>query len=134
MARVTRKEVLNVCQGLQNKSLDPMDLLYEIARRYPTALVKCAKPKPGVFWAVVLHNCGPNKIQCIKRLREHMGLGLADAKQFSEQTPRHIRRGLTQAEANMICKQYKDEGCDCSVIVDDPTKQDPPIRPYNGNW
>src|SRR5512135_2789634 len=41
-------------------------------------------PQPG---ALRLEDCGPHKIQVIKVIREHTGLGLKEAKDLSEGTP-----------------------------------------------
>ena len=59
---------------------------------------------------VVLKDAGPNKIPCIKVVREITGLGLGEAKALVEKTPATIKEGVSKDVANELIAKFKEVG------------------------
>src|SRR5438046_2225972 len=53
-------------------------------------------------FAAVLTEIGPNKIPVIKVVREITGLGLKEAKDLVDSSPKPIKEGVTREEADQI--------------------------------
>jgi large subunit ribosomal protein L7/L12 len=64
---------------------------------------------------VVLTNAGSQKINVIKELRAITGLGLKEAKEMSEATPKVVKAAVSKAEAADI--KAKLEGAGASVEI-----------------
>ena len=59
---------------------------------------------------VILADAGDKKIQVIKVVRTHTGLGLKEAKDLVEAAPKPIKEGLTKEEAEKIKKELEEQG------------------------
>ncbi|MEK7627678.1 MAG: 50S ribosomal protein L7/L12 [Patescibacteria group bacterium] len=59
---------------------------------------------------VELKDCGAQKIQVIKVVREITGKGLKDAKDLVDSAPSMIKEGATKDEANDIKKKVEEAG------------------------
>jgi ribosomal protein L7/L12 len=59
---------------------------------------------------VVLESCGPNKINCIKVIRELTGRGLKEAKDLAEQTPSILLRAVASATAHEAMSKLIETG------------------------
>lgn len=59
---------------------------------------------------VVLESVGANKINVIKAVRELTGLGLKEAKDLCDSTPKTVKEGLTKADAEAMKKKLEDAG------------------------
>ncbi len=67
-------------------------------------------------YRVDLVDCGERKIQCIKLVRELLGIGLKDAKDFAEKTgARAMKVGISEEEARRIQSAFSNEGCTVTV-------------------
>ncbi len=56
---------------------------------------------------VILKDAGSEKIKVIKAVREYVaGLGLKEAKEFVESTPKTIKEGATKEEAEKIKEAF----------------------------
>lgn len=64
---------------------------------------------------VILATTGDKKINVIKVLRELTGLGLAEAKKASEETPYTIKTGIQKAEADEIKTKLEEVGAKVEV-------------------
>lgn len=64
---------------------------------------------------VILASSGDKKINVIKALREITGLGLAEAKKASEETPYTVKTGIAKAEAEEIKKKLEEQGAKVEV-------------------
>ena len=58
---------------------------------------------------VVLTDCGPNKINVIKVVREITGLGLKEAKDLTE-AGGTIKEGVSKADAEALKKKFEEAG------------------------
>merc|ERR1711982_276601 len=59
---------------------------------------------------VILVSPGTKKIQVIKTLREITSLGLKEAKQLADQSPKEIKKNINKAEANIIKEKLEKSG------------------------
>ncbi|MFZ4780028.1 MAG: 50S ribosomal protein L7/L12 [Terrimicrobiaceae bacterium] len=59
---------------------------------------------------VVLENCGANKINVIKVVRELTGLGLKEAKDLVDGAPKVVKEALPKADAEVIKKKLEEAG------------------------
>ncbi len=59
---------------------------------------------------VVITNAGGQKIQVIKVLREAFGLGLKEAKDMTEGTPKVAKAGMKKEEAEELKKKLEGAG------------------------
>ncbi|MDD3466878.1 MAG: 50S ribosomal protein L7/L12 [Campylobacterales bacterium] len=64
---------------------------------------------------VILASSGDKKINVIKVLRELTGLGLAEAKKASEETPFTVKTGASKAEADEIKAKLEEVGAKVEV-------------------
>lgn len=64
---------------------------------------------------VILASSGDKKINVIKVLRELTGLGLADAKKASEETPYTVKTGVSKAEADEIKAKLEEAGAKVEI-------------------
>ena len=65
---------------------------------------------------VVLANAGAEKIKVIKVVREVVsGLGLKEAKEIVEGTPKTIKEAVSKEEAEKIVAQFKEVGGTCEI-------------------
>lgn len=65
---------------------------------------------------VILEAAGDKKIQVIKEIRAITGLGLKEAKELVDNTPKPVKEGVTKDEAEELKKQLEEAGG--SVKVD----------------
>jgi large subunit ribosomal protein L7/L12 len=61
-------------------------------------------------FTVVLTNAGNNKIQVIKVIREIIGLGLKEAKDFVESLPKPVKENIPKEQAEEIKKKLESAG------------------------
>ncbi len=66
-------------------------------------------------FTVVLKGSGANKIGVIKVVREVTGLGLKDAKDLVDGSPKDVKVGVNKTEATEIEKKLKDAGAEVEV-------------------
>jgi large subunit ribosomal protein L7/L12 len=66
-------------------------------------------------FAVVLTAVGANKINVIKAVREVTSLGLKEAKDLVDGTPKTVKEGVTKDEAESIKKKFTDAGATVEV-------------------
>lgn len=65
--------------------------------------------------SVILSGCGDKKIQVLKVVREITGLGLKEAKDLVDNTPKPIKEGIEKAEAETIKKQLEEQGATVEI-------------------
>lgn len=59
---------------------------------------------------VILKDAGANKIKVLKVVREITGLGLKEAKDLVDSTPKPVKEGVSKEEAEDIKKKLEAEG------------------------
>ena len=66
-------------------------------------------------FAVVLTAAGANKINVIKAVREVTSLGLKEAKDLVDGSPKTVKEGINKDEAEAIKKKFTDVGATVEV-------------------
>jgi len=64
---------------------------------------------------VVLTSAGDKKIQVIKVVRELTGLGLKEAKDLVDGTPKPVKEKVTKAEASEIKAKLEEQGASVEI-------------------
>ena len=59
---------------------------------------------------VVLQSAGEKKINVIKVVRAHTGLGLKEAKDLVDKVPSPVKEGISKDEAEKIKKEFEEAG------------------------
>ncbi len=59
---------------------------------------------------VILASVGDKKINVIKVVRAHTGLGLKEAKELVDSAPKPVKEGATKEEAEAIKKELEEAG------------------------
>jgi large subunit ribosomal protein L7/L12 len=117
---------------LNKKQQEVLDLVSEMSVLELADLVKAMEEKFGVSAAapaaaaaapvaaatteekstfdVILENAGANKINVIKVIKDVLGLGLTEAKEFVEAAPKAVKEGVAKAEADDIAAKLKEAG------------------------
>ena len=82
----------------------------------PVAAAAAAPAEEQTEFDVILTETGAEKIKVIKVVREVVsGLGLKEAKDFVESTPKTIKEGLPKADAEKIKKQFEEVGAKVEI-------------------
>ena len=66
-------------------------------------------------FTVILTNSGEKKINVIKEVRAITGLGLKEAKDLVEGTPKPVKEGVSKDEAGKIKKQLEEAGATVDI-------------------
>lgn len=66
--------------------------------------------------SVVLLSAGPNKINCIKIIREFTSLGLKDSKDLTDLCPSTIKDALSTDEADLLLRKFTDAGATAYIL------------------
>lgn len=59
---------------------------------------------------VILAEVGGNKIAVIKAVKAATGLGLKEAKELTESTPKAVKEGISKEDAEALKKELEDAG------------------------
>lgn len=64
---------------------------------------------------VVLTGIGDKKINVIKVVRAHTGLGLKEAKDIVDKAPNTVKEGVSKDEAEKLKKEFEDAGATAEI-------------------
>jgi len=64
---------------------------------------------------VILQAAGDKKINVIKVVRAHTGLGLKEAKDLVDSAPKPVKEGISKDEAEKLKKEFEDAGATVTV-------------------
>ena len=70
------------------------------------------------LYKIVLTDYGKNKVQTIAKIREFTGMGLAEAKKFSESLPQVIQSGINMNECDLIQSHFLSVGATVEIQPD----------------
>ena len=74
-----------------------------------------AAPEEQTEFTATLTEIGPNKIPVIKVVRELTGLGLKEAKDLVDASPKAVKEGVTKAEADKIKAALEEQGAKVEI-------------------
>ena len=72
-------------------------------------------PRSRPSSAPTLTEIGPNKIPVIKVVRELTGLGLKEAKDLVDASPKAVKEGVTREEAEKIKAALEEQGAKVEI-------------------
>ncbi|QDG52506.1 50S ribosomal protein L7/L12 [Persicimonas caeni] len=121
MADVTKDQVV---EFLSNMSvMEIADLVGELEEKWgveasaavavaagPAAAAGGAAEEEQTEFDVMLTSFGDKKIQVIKAVREHTGLGLKDAKDLVESAPAAVKEAVDKEEAEKVKEALEEAG------------------------
>ncbi len=99
--------------------LELNELVKVLEKKFGVSAQAVAVAAPGAAGAgaeekdefdVVLSSVGDNKIQVIKAVKEVLGLGLKEAKEFVEGAPQTVKEGAKKEEAEEIKAKLEEAG------------------------
>jgi large subunit ribosomal protein L7/L12 len=64
---------------------------------------------------VILQSSGEKKINVIKVVRAHTGLGLKEAKDLVDAAPKTVKESISKDEAEKLKKEFEDAGATVTV-------------------
>ena len=64
---------------------------------------------------VILVNCGANKLEVIKIIKEITGQGLKEAKDIVDGAPNLVKKGISMAEAEDLAYKLKEAGAEVQI-------------------
>jgi large subunit ribosomal protein L7/L12 len=122
MADVNREQVVDYLSNLP--VIQMAELITELEGKWgvkaaPAAVAMVAGPAAGggeaaaeekTEFDVVLAEAGAKKIQVIKAVREITGLGLKEAKELVESTPKTVKEQVSKEEAEDVKKKLEEAG------------------------
>lgn len=74
-----------------------------------------AAPEEKTSFDVVLKSAGGAKLQVVKAVKEHLGLGLKEAKDLVDATPATLKEGVDKATADAIKAALEEAGAEVEI-------------------
>jgi large subunit ribosomal protein L7/L12 len=117
---MNKAEILDAIAGMT--VLELSEMIKEMEEKFgvsAAAAVAAAAPAAGgavaaveeqTEFTVMLTEIGPNKVGVIKAVREITGLGLKEAKDLVDATPKAVKEGISKAEAEDAKKKIEEAG------------------------
>lgn len=117
---MNKAEILDAIAGMT--VLELSEMIKEMEEKFgvsAAAAVAAAAPAAGAAAAaveeqteftVMLTEIGANKVGVIKAVREITGLGLKEAKDLVDATPKAVKEGISKAEAEDAKKKIEEAG------------------------
>jgi large subunit ribosomal protein L7/L12 len=121
MAAVTKEQVFEFIDTMSiiqmSEFIKEFEERYDVTAAAPVAAVAAA-PAAGAEAAaeektsfdVVLSSAGDKKIQVIKVVREITSLGLKEAKELVDSSPKPVKTGVSKEEADEIKAKLEEQG------------------------
>ncbi|MCE1188924.1 MAG: 50S ribosomal protein L7/L12 [Ignavibacteria bacterium] len=81
----------------------------------PVAAAAAAPAEEKTEFDVVLATAGANKINVIKVVRAHTGLGLKEAKDLVDGAPKAVKEAVSKDEAEKVKKELEEAGATVEI-------------------
>jgi large subunit ribosomal protein L7/L12 len=129
MATVTQDQLLEAIDGMTvlelSEFIKKFEERYGVTAAAPVAAAAAAPAAGGAApaaeaeeqteFSAVLTEVGPNKIPVIKVVRELTGLGLKEAKDLVDASPKPVKEGITREEADKIKAALSEQGATVEI-------------------
>ena len=132
MATLTQDQILEAIDGMTvlelSEFIKKFEERYGVTAAAPAAVAAApaaaggdagAAPAAGAEeqteFTATLTEIGPNKIPVIKVVRELTGLGLKEAKDLVDASPKPIKEGVTREEADKIKAALEEQGAKVEI-------------------
>ena len=108
LVNLTVKEVNELANVLKEEyGIEPAAAAVAVAAAAPGA---AAAAEEKTSFDVVLKSAGAAKLQVVKAVKEHCGLGLKEAKDVVDGAPKVLKQGASKEEAEDIKTKLEAEG------------------------
>ena len=81
----------------------------------PAAAAVGAAAEEKTSFDVVLKSAGAAKLQVVKAVKEHCGLGLKEAKDLVDGAPSKVKEGVAKEEAEALKKALEEAGAEVEL-------------------
>jgi len=128
MATITADQILEAIGNMTVLELSDLKKAFEdkfgvtaaapvavAAASAPAAAAAEAAPEEQTEFSAVLTEVGPNKIPVIKVVRELTALGLKEAKDLVDASPKAVKEGVTREEADKIKAALEEVGAKVEI-------------------
>lgn len=113
LVNLTVKEVNELANVLKEEyGIEPAAAAVAVAAAAPGA-VAAAEEKTS--FDVVLKSAGAAKLQVVKAVKEHCGLGLKEAKDIVDGAPSKVKEGVAKEEAEALKKALEEAGAEVEL-------------------
>ena len=126
MASLTQEQILESIDGMTvlelSEFIKKFETRYGVTAAAPAAAAAVAPAAAAVVvveeqteFTAVLTEIGPNKIPVIKVVRELTGLGLKEAKDLVDATPKAVKEAVSKEEADKIKAALEEQGAKVEI-------------------
>ena len=113
LVNLTVKEVNELATILKEEyGIEPAAAAVAVAAG-PAAGAPAAEEKTS--FDVVLKSAGSAKLQVVKAVKEHCGLGLKEAKELVDGAPSKVKEGVAKEEAEALKKALEEAGAEVEI-------------------
>ena len=113
LVNLTVKEVNELATILKDEyGIEPAAAAVAVAAG-PAAGGAAAEEKTS--FDVVLKSAGSAKLQVVKAVKEHCGLGLKEAKDLVDGAPSKVKEGVAKEEAEALKKALEEAGAEVEI-------------------
>lgn len=113
LVNLTVKEVNELANVLKEEyGIEPAAAAVAVAAAAPGA---AAAEEEKTSFDVVLKSAGAAKLQVVKAVKEHCGLGLKEAKDIVDGAPSKVKEGVAKEEAEALKKALEEAGAEVEL-------------------
>ncbi len=113
LVNLTVKDVQELAKILKDEyGIEPAAAAVAVAAPGAAA---AEEPKEQTEFDVILTSPGQAKLQVIKAVKEHLGLGLKEAKELVDKFPTTLKEKVSKAEAEQIKSALEEAGAEIEV-------------------
>lgn len=113
LVNLTVKEVNELANVLKEEyGIEPAAAAVAVADAAPGA---AAAAEEKTSFDVVLKSAGAAKLQVVKAVKEHCGLGLKEAKDIVDGAPSKVKEGVAKEEAEALKKALEEAGAEVEL-------------------
>ena len=113
LVNLTVKEVNELANVLKEEyGIEPAAAAVAVAAAAPGA---AAAAEEKTSFDVVLKSAGAAKLQVVKAVKEHCGLGLTEAKDIVDGAPSKVKEGVAKEEAEALKKALEEAGAEVEL-------------------
>lgn len=113
LVNLTVKEVNELANVLKEEyGIEPAAAAVAVAAAAPGA---AAAAEEKTSFDVVLKSAGAAKLQVVKAVKEHCGLGLKEAKDVVDGAPSKVKEGVAKEEAEALKKALEEAGAEVEL-------------------
>ena len=114
LVNLTVKEVNELAQVLKDEyGIEPAAAAVAVAAGPAAGGAAAAEEKTS--FDVVLKSAGAAKLQVVKAVKEHFGLGLKEAKELVDGAPSKVKEGVAKEEAEALKKALEEAGAEVEL-------------------